>query len=320
MPPLTTRPAIFRRDAGNPLLSATDWPYPVHTVFNAGATTLKDGTTLLLCRVEDGRGISHLSAARSANGAGDFEIDIEPTLAPDPEHFPEELGGIEDPRITYVPELGRYAVAYTAFTRDGPGVALALTEDFRTFERSGLILPPDDKDAALLPRRTNGQFAIIHRPITTSGAHIWISYSPDLRHWGGHELVLSARRGAFWDSSKIGLSTPLIETERGWLMLYHGVRVTASGSLYRVGLALLDLERPARCLLRGDAWVFGPEAAYERVGDVPNVVFPCGYTLGADGDTVNLYYGAADTVLALARASLRELLAWLDEHGAAEPS
>jgi len=311
-------PAIIRREASNPILSAGDWPYPVHSVFNAGATTLRDGTTLLLCRVEDRRGISHLSAARSANGVDGFEIDAEPTLAPEPERFPEELWGIEDPRITYVSELGRYAVTYTAFTRNGPGVALALTEDFRTFERSGLILPPEDKDAALLPRRINGQFAIIHRPVTSAGAHIWISYSPDLRHFGGRELVLSTRSGAFWDSSKIGLSTPLIETERGWLMLYHGVRVTASGSLYRMGVALLDGERPGRCLLRGEPWLLGPEAPYERTGDVPNVVFPCGYTLGADGDSLNLYYGAADTVLALARTSIRELLAWLDEHGKTE--
>jgi predicted GH43/DUF377 family glycosyl hydrolase len=313
-----TPPALFSREASNPILSAADWPYPVHAVFNAGATTLKDGTTLLLCRVEDHRGISHLSAARSANGVDGFEIDPEPTLAPDPERFPEERFGIEDPRITYLPELDRYAVVYTAFTRDGPGVALALTEDFRTFERRGLIFPPDDKDAALLPRRIDGRFAMIHRPVTQSGAHVWVSYSSDLRHFGGSELVLSARRGAFWDSSKIGLSAPLLETERGWLMLYHGVRVTASGSLYRMGAALLEREHPERCLLRGEPWLFGPDAPYERVGDVPNVVFPCGYTLGADLDTLNLYYGAADTVMALARASVRELIAWLEQHGKPE--
>jgi predicted GH43/DUF377 family glycosyl hydrolase len=313
-------PALFRREAANPVLSAADWPYPVHTVFNAGATTLANGMTLLLCRVEDRRGISHLTAARSVNGVDGFDIDPEPTLYPDPERFPEELWGIEDPRVTYVPELGRYAVVYTAYSADGPGVALALTEDFRTFERRGLVLQPENKDAALLPRRINGQFALIHRPTTTSGGHIWISYSPDLRHWGGHTLVLSARRGAWWDSSKIGLSTPLLETERGWLMLYHGVRVTASGSLYRVGLALLDLERPERCLLRAEPWLFGPEAPYEREGDVPNVVFPCGYTLGADGDTLNLYYGAADTVLAVARASVRALLAFILEHGVEQSS
>jgi predicted GH43/DUF377 family glycosyl hydrolase len=99
-------------------------------------------------------------------------------------------------------------------------------------------------------------------------------------------------------------------------MLYHGVRHTASGALYRLGLALLDLNRPEQCLLRGDMWVFGPEAPYERAGDVGNVAFPCGYTIRDDGDTINLYYGAADTSLALATGSIKRVLRWLDEHGA----
>ena len=98
-------------------------------------------------------------------------------------------------------------------------------------------------------------------------------------------------------------------------MLYHGVRQTAAGCLYRVGVALFDLERPEHCLQRGASWIFGPEAAYERHGDVGNVTFPCGSTLGADGDTIYLYYGAADTSVALAVGSLRQLLRWLDEHG-----
>jgi predicted GH43/DUF377 family glycosyl hydrolase len=99
-------------------------------------------------------------------------------------------------------------------------------------------------------------------------------------------------------------------------MLYHGVRQTASGSIYRLGVALLELDRPELCILRGDAWIFGPEADYEREGDVANVTFPCGYTLDPDGDTLNVYYGAADTSIALASGSVRELLSWLDEHGA----
>jgi predicted GH43/DUF377 family glycosyl hydrolase len=310
---------LLRRHDKNPILTARDWPYPVHTVFNAGATTLHDGTTLLLCRVEDFRGHSHLCAARSANGIDGFEIDRQPTLAADPAAYPEELWGIEDPRITFVPELGKYAVAYTAFSRNGPGVALALTEDFRTFERVGLIMQPDDKDAALLPRRINGNFALIHRPMTDSGAHIWISYSPDLKNWGNHKVVLPARKGGWWDANKVGLSPPLIETDNGWLMLYHGVRTTASGSLYRVGLALLALDQPDRCIARGDAWLFGPEERYEREGDVNNVVFPCGYTLGKDRDTLNLYYGAADSVIGLAQTSVKDLLAWLAKYGTDGP-
>jgi predicted GH43/DUF377 family glycosyl hydrolase len=309
-------PTLLRREARNPILQAADWPYPVHAVFNPGATRLRDGTTLLLCRVEDRRGLSHLCAARSVDGVSNWVIDPEPTFRPDPQHYPEELWGVEDPRITYVDELGRYAVAYTAFGKGGPGVALALTEDFRRFERLGLVMQPDDKDAALLPRRIDGSFALLHRPMADSGAHIWMSYSPDLRNWGGHRLVLKARRGGWWDANKIGLSPPLIETSRGWLMIYHGVRRTAAGSLYRVGAALLDLERPEHCLLRGESWIFGPEAPYELQGDVSNVVFPCGTTTAADGDTLFVYYGAADTSIGVARGSVREILDWLDRNAA----
>jgi predicted GH43/DUF377 family glycosyl hydrolase len=306
---------LFARHERNPILTAADWPYPAHTVFNAGATRLPDGTTLLLCRVEDRRGHSHLCAARSRNGVDGWRVDSEPTLSADPERHPEELWGIEDPRITFVDELGKFAVAYTAFSRGGPGVALALTEDFRHFERYGLVMQPDDKDAALLPRRIDGSFALLHRPLTASGAHIWISFSPDLRNWGGHRLVMPARRGAWWDANHVGLSPPLIETPRGWLMLYHGVRRTGAGCLYRLGAALLDLETAQHCLLRGDSWIFGPEADYEREGDVGYVTFPCGYTLGEDGDVINLYYGAADTSVALAKGRISQLLEWLDRHG-----
>jgi len=302
---------LFRRHESNPILTVADWPYPVTSVFNPGATLMHDGTTLLLCRVEDRRGHSHFSVARSANGVDNWQIQSQPTLLPDPKHFREELWGIEDPRITYIPELGKYAIVYTAYTRDGPGVALAFTEDFCHFERYGVIMPPEDKDAALLPRRIGGNWALIHRPVSSPRAHMWMSYSPDLRNWGSHKLMLEARRGGWWDANKIGLSTPPIETPQGWLVIYHGVRQTAAGAIYRLGLALFDLEAPERCLRRSNEWVFGPEEPYERHGDVDNVVFPCGYTIAPDGDTLNLYYGAADSSIALATGSVRLILEWL---------
>jgi predicted GH43/DUF377 family glycosyl hydrolase len=308
---------LFTRYSGNPILSREDWPYAINSVFNAGATRLANGDTLLLCRVEDRRGLSHLCAARSANGMDGWRIDPEPTLAANPRDYPEEIWGIEDPRITFLPELGQYAVVYTSFARGGPGVSLALTRDFRSFERFGVIMSPEDKDAALLSRRINGYWALIHRPVTTLGAHMWISYSPDLQHWGRHRVILEARRGGWWDANKIGLCSPPIETPKGWLMIYHGVRETAAGSIYRLGLALFDLERPEICLQRGDSWMFGPEAPYERTGDVKDVVFPCGQTIDADGDTVHLYYGAADSCMALATGSVRCLLSWLDANSSA---
>lgn len=308
------QPELITRNRRNPILTAADWPYPVHTVFNPAATLLPDGTTLLLCRVEDSRGHSHLCAARSANGVDGWVIDPQPTMPADPENYPEELWGIEDPRITYVPELAQYAIVYTAYTRDGPGVALALTRDFQQFERFGLIMPPEDKDAALLPHRIGGNWALIHRPVSAPRAHMWISYSPDLRHWGSHKLIMEARRGAWWDANKIGLSPPPIETPQGWLVVYHGVRMTAAGCIYRLGLALFDRDQPEKLLKRGDEWVFGPEERYEQRGDVGNVVFPCGYTIAEDGDTIRFYYGAADTTIALATGSISAMLAWLDQH------
>ena len=142
----THYPPLLLRHPGNPILTRKDWPYSINSVFNAGATLLPDGTTLLLCRIEDRRGLSHLCAARSRNGVDGWQIDREPTLMPSPKEYPEEIWGIEDPRITFVPELQQYVVTYTSYSRGGPGVSLALTKDFRSFERYGVIMPPDDKD------------------------------------------------------------------------------------------------------------------------------------------------------------------------------
>jgi predicted GH43/DUF377 family glycosyl hydrolase len=192
---------------------------------------------------------------------------------------------------------------------------MALTKDFRAFERLGVVMSPEDKDAALLPRRINGEWALIHRPVGSFGAHMWISYSNDLKHWGTHRMMLEARRGAWWDANKIGLCNPPIETPRGWLVVYHGVRHTASGSLYRLGLALFELESPESCLIRGDEWIFAAEEDYERVGDVGNVVFPCGHVVAPDGDTLRLYYGGADSCIALATTKISTLLDYLDTHG-----
>ncbi|MBV6459309.1 MAG: 1,4-beta-mannosyl-N-acetylglucosamine phosphorylase [Fimbriimonadaceae bacterium] len=306
---------LFERNSNNPILKPSDWPYPINSVFNPGATRLADGRTLLLCRCEDYRGISHLCKAVSDNGIDGWTIDSKPTFEGRPRRFPEELWGVEDPRITFVDEFGQYAIAYTAFGEGGPGVALAFTKDFVTYRRRGLVMQPEDKDAALFPKRFKEGYALIHRPVTGERADMWVSYSPDLKNWGRPKLVMKARRGAWWDANKIGLSPPPIETSEGWLVLYHGVRKHASGSLYRVGAMLLDLNDPTKLLRRGHEWIFGPEADYERQGDVPNVVFPTGWTVGPDNDTLFMYYGCADTAICLATTSIQKMLDWLMQNG-----
>lgn len=300
---------LFVRSESNPILTAADAPYPANSVFNAGAATVGDETILLL-RIEDLRGISQLHVARSKDGVSDWQFDPEPLLRSDVDRYPEEIWGCEDPRLTWLPEREEWAIAYTAYSRRGPLVSLAMTRDFRSVTRLGPVMPPEDKDAALFPRRFDGLWAMIHRPSPLrGGAHMWISFSPDLRYWGDHTLLLEARDGAWWDANKIGLGPPPLETSEGWLMMYHGVHATSDGPIYRMGLALLDLEDPRIVLHRTDEWVFGPAAPYEITGDVGRVVFPCGWVLDAPGDRLHLYYGATDTVISLATAPLSEVLA-----------
>lgn len=306
------RTELFRRHPSNPILTAHQWPYPANSVFNAGATEV-NGEVLLLVRVEDHRGLSHLTVARSADGVSNWRIDPRPTLEPSPISNPEEIWGIEDPRITWLDEIERWAITFTAYSEAGPLVSLATTSDFKTFQRLGPVMPPENKDAAIFPRRFKGRWAMLHRPVSSFpnvGAHIWISFSPDLRHWGDHRVLLTSRRGAWWDAGKIGLSTPPVLTPDGWLLLYHGVRTTPSGSIYRLGLALLDAENPTVVLKRSDEWVFGPEAPYEKEGDVDDVVFPCGWVLDGQGN-IKMYYGGADKCVALAWARLDHILDYL---------
>lgn len=311
---------LFHRYQNNPIITINDIPYPANSVFNCGATVI-NGETVLLIRVEDLRGISHLTVARSKDGITNWRLDSNPTLLPEPNYYPEEIWGIEDPRITYIDELKKYVIAYTAYSHGGPLVSLAMTENFITFERLGAVLPPEDKDAALFPVRFNNRWAMLHRPIIStpySAAHIWISFSPDLIHWGEHRILIRAREGAWWDANKIGLSPPPIQIPEGWLVLYHGVKKTAGGVIYRLGLVLLDLNDPTKVLRRSDQWIFGPRAHYEREGDVDDVVFPCGWIV--DDDTVRLYYGAADSCIALATAKLSDLRKYILSCPAAEVS
>ena len=301
---------------GNPVITGESIPGVVKAVLNPAAAMF-DGQTLLLVRVEDGADVSRLVVARSPDGFTEWEIDTRRGLFPDPER-PEERLGIEDPRITKIGD--EYMVVYTGFSRSGPLVCLAVTKDFVTFERRGVLLPPENKDAALFPERFGGLWALIHRPapvMSGLSADMWISFSPDLRYWGDPQIVLPARLGGGWDAHKVGLGPPPLLTERGWLVCYHGVEATSSGSIYRLGLALLDREEPARVLLRCRNWVFGPDAPYERSGDVPGVVFPCGWVLDDDGKRVRLYYGGADKVVGVATGSLHRLLDRL-EHDASD--
>lgn len=301
---------LFTRHPDNPILTAEDIPYPCGALSSPGAT-IADGETVLLLRVEDRRGMSHLTVARSADGLADWRVDPRPSWLPSPGTHPDELWGIEDARITAMEAEGdpRWLISYCASGPGGRLIGLASTEDFARFERLGVAFPPDNRAAALFPRRFDGRYAMLHRPAGADGAHVWLSMSPDLRHWGDHRMLLLARSGGWWDAGRVGLATPPLQTPDGWLVMYHGQRRTRSGPVYRLGLALLDGDDPRRLLVRGDEWVFAPREIYERGGDEANVPTPRGWTI--HGDELRVYYGAAGSGIALARASLADISSWL---------
>ncbi|HWH06541.1 MAG TPA: hypothetical protein VNT23_08900, partial [Gaiellaceae bacterium] len=284
---------LFVRHPENPILGAEDWPTPVNVVFNAAAAVV-GGETVLLARVEDLRGISHLAVARSADGVGGWRVDPEPLLAPIA-GVASEAWGFEDARAVWVEDLGRFVITCTSYGPAGPAVFLATTEDFTSVERHGIVVAPENKNAAILPERVGGKWILFHRPTTGFGVThpgISLSRSDDLLSWSPPEAVMQPRDGAWWDSLRIGIGPPLLKTEHGWLLVYHGVKETVAGAIYRVGLALLDLEEPTRVLARGDRWVLGPREQYERTGDVPNAIFPCGLVHDEATGELRLYYGA----------------------------
>jgi predicted GH43/DUF377 family glycosyl hydrolase len=293
---------LFARSEHNPLISAHDLPYQANAVFNAGAADLGDEVVLVL-RVESTSGRSHLTVARSKNGVTGWTVSDRALLHP-AQGFPHETFGAEDCRITWMEDLDAWGLAYTGYSEYGPGVCVALTKDFESVERIGLAYPPDDKDAGLFPRKFGGLYAMLHRP-AVGGGSIWIGYSPDLVFWGKSQVVIPVRGGPWWDGARVGACAP-IETEAGWLVIYHGVKEVVGGPVYRFGAALLDLDEPHKLIARARRWLLSHRAPYEQVGDAPNVVFPCGVFVR--GDDLWVYYGAADASICLATARLSDVL------------
>lgn len=248
---------------------------------------------------------SHLRVVRCGAGRAVREV-TDVAFRP---HGEVEEFGVEDPRVT--PLDGRYYFTYVAVSRHGPATALASTADFRTFERHGVIFCPENKDVVLFPERVGGTYAALHRPVCGTPftrPEMWAARSPDLLHWGQH-APLSVPGGA-WQSGRVGAGCPPVRVPGGWLEIYHGNQhPTRPGDVgtYTGAALLLAANDPARILRWTPEPFFRPEAPFEVAGFVPDVVFPTGVV--DDGDTLLVYYGAADTVTAVAEFSLPALLA-----------
>jgi predicted GH43/DUF377 family glycosyl hydrolase len=294
-----------------PIITPSELPLEVDAVFNPGVAEV-NGEVVLLLRIEDRQGLSQIRVARSDNGVDGWRFADKPLLEPDLPGCPFEEWGCEDPRVTRIGPR-EWIIAYTAYSRYGPAVALATTTDFETVDRLGVVMPPTNKDATVFPRAFDGRNLLLHRPVTAGYEHIWHSSSSDgYKNWVEPGVLLEERGGPWWDGLRIGVGAPPLLTDEGWLLIYHGVKDMAGHGVYRLGLALLDRDNPRKVLARASRWVFAPEADFEQRGLVPNVVYTCGALLR--GDDVLMYYGAADTVVGLATAKLPALLDFVRQH------
>lgn len=295
---------LLHRWEGNPAITVEDLPFRANTVFNGTPAVTEDAVYLLL-RVEGQQGYSFFALARSSDGLH-FAVDETPVMLPAKEgRFAlYEEKGIEDPRITIIDGIGY--VMYTAVGSCGWRIALAKTHDYVNYERIALVSEPGNKDGILFPRKINGLYARLDRPIGLGKGSIWISYSPDLVNWGRSEVVITPRDG-YWDDFRVGASVTPIETREGWLEIYHGVRMTDAGPIYRIGVAVLDLDDPSKVIRRSDQPILSPREQYERIGDVGNVCFACGAVV-SDNSEVKIYYGAADTSICIATCTLDQIL------------
>lgn len=296
---------LITRYKHNPILTKNDVPYEVATVHNAGVTKFGD-EYIMLFRSHKLNGRSILGLARSRDGYH-FKVEEKPFMEPATSGiFAEyEAFGVEDPRITCID--GEYWITYLAYSRHGVRIGLAKTTDWKNVERFSLITEADYRNVVIFPEKFNGLYTRLDRPHSEiSPWSIWISYSPDLRYWGDSRLIMKPEP-YHWDEMKIGPGAPPIKTDKGWLSIYHGVFPTMDGSVYRLGVALHDLDDPSKIIGVGDNWILQPEEPYEITGYVHNVVFTCGAVPEDDG-TVKIYWGGADTVMCVGTARIDDLV------------
>jgi len=297
--------SIIERYKNNPILTKNDVPYPVFTVHNAGVVKFnKQYIMVFRSHLQNGRSI--LGLARSEDGFK-FEVDAQPFMTPAKSGIFSEYEeyGVEDPRITKIEN--KFYITYSAYSRYGVRIGLAVTEDFISIDRLSMITQSDYRNVVLFPEKIKGRYVRLDRPHTDiSPWSIWISYSPDLIYWGESKQIIRPM-SYHWDEMKVGPGAPPFKTSKGWLSIIHGVFSTMSGGIYRLGVALHSLDDPSKLLGVADSWILQPDEPYEITGYVNNVVFTCG-AVPEDNGTVKIYWGGADSVMCVGTANINELV------------
>jgi len=276
---------MLKRFLQNPILKPKkENVWESKLVFNPAAV-YQNGLVHLLYRAVGDDNISRIGYAISSNGYEFLRLD-KPVFIP---RGILESKGCEDPRLVYLDN--QFYMTYTSYSTHGVRVSLASTHNLIQWKRYGVVLPDiDTKDAVLFPEKIKGKYVMFHRPMTPPRS-IWIAFSEDLAEWHDSKMVMTPIEGR-WDGVGIGAASPPIKTEKGWLLIYHGVDEDA---VYRLGVALFDLENPFSLVSRYSEPVLGPEEDYELHGEVKEVVFATG--ICAIEETYYIYYGAADRVI-----------------------
>lgn len=310
--PWQPRPAgldsVVWRHTGNPVIGWNPTPRTAR-VFNSAVIPYGDGFAGVF-RADHRHGKPFLHAGWSRDGLA-WDLDDEPIQWRDPDGVPYQPNYAYDPRVVRLD--GAY---YIVWCTDFAGAALGLgrTSDFREFTRLENISLPFNRNGVLFPRRVGGKYLLLSRPSDsghTPFGDVFLSESPDLVYWGRHRRVMAAGGAGWWQGVKIGAGAVPIETTEGWLLLYHGVSTTCNGFVYSIGAALLDLDHPAQVRYRSRDYLLTPERPYETTGFVPNVAFPCATLHDSATGRIAIYYGAADTYLAVAYAQVDELVSYL---------
>ncbi|MBN1807824.1 MAG: glycoside hydrolase family 130 protein [Planctomycetes bacterium] len=293
---------IVHRWEGNPLISMKDLEFRCADVRNAGVAIV-NGETVLLVTIEGLTGVHSIHLAR-VNRAGIYCVEKDRFISRDSlaAYGEHALGGAMDARVTELD--GWYYITFVLTGEHGFRLAVARTRDFETVEHIGIVGEPDTKAGALFPVKFAGRYAILSRP--ESGGSIWISYSEDLRYWSGGWRVMAPRSG-FWDQSRIGVGCPPIEVEMGWLLIYYGAKDTSAGPIYRLGAAVLDRNDPSKVVGRSVVPILTPRESYERIGDIPNMVFATGCVAEEDGG-LRIYYGGSDSCICVGDTTVDEVV------------
>jgi len=298
------------RHTENPIIGRNPIPN-VARVFNSAVMPYGDGFVGVF-RGEQRDGVSHIYFGTSRDA---LHWDFEPEKIP----FFDENGEPFQPIYAYDPRLVKVDDTYYAmWCQDmyGASIGIAKTTDFKRFTRLENPFLPYNRNAVLFPRKINGNFVMLSRPCDnghTAFGDIFLSESPDMQFWGRHRHVMG-RTSCWWEGLKIGGGAAPIETDKGWLMFYHGVVNTCNGYVYSVGAAILDLDEPSKVLHRCASYVLTPEEWYEERGFVPNVCFPCATLHDSETGRIALYYGCADSYVGVAYTTAQELYDYILAH------